>query len=167
MYDSSTLHNSTPIYNSTTMFNSSTKYKVQSTVLRQIARIGLDGARWAINRPSGNHRKLLDIVESHNFLSAWRTDAVQQGRPQPDVSFLLALVREMNRENRNPLDTWTLGHLDSQAPQSSCWMIKGQFSLEDTETETETETKTQANLDEIKFHPFVSTLIRARVIKSH
>ena len=70
----------------------------------------------------------------------------------------------MDRENRNPLDTWTLGHLDSQAPQSSCLMIKGQFSLEDTETETGTET--QGNLDEIKFHPFVSTLIRARV-KSH
>ena len=143
MYDSSTLHNSTPIYNSTTMFNSSTKYKVQSTVLRQIARNELDGARWAINRPSGNHRKLLDIVESHNFLSAWRTDAVQQGRPQPDVSFLLALVRWTERIGTHLI----LGHLDSQAPQYSCWMIKGQFSLEDTETETEADTETEANLD--------------------
>ena len=84
---------------------------------------------------------------------------MQQGRPQPDVSFLRALVRWTERIGTNLI----LGHLDSQAPQSSCWMIKGQFSLEDTEKEAET----QANLDEIKFHPFVSTLIRARVIKSH
>ena len=150
MYDSSTLYNSTPIYNSTTMFNSSTKYKVQSTVLRQIARIGLDGARWAINRPSGNHRKLLEIIGhcwKPQFPFSMKDWSRATGSTPAERFFSSCSGQRDEQRESEPtwyLDTWTLGQ--SGTP---IFLLKGQFNLEDTETETET----QANLNEIKCHP--------------
>ena len=102
-----------PMYNSTLKERLYCRWIVlrRPTVHRQIARNELDGARRAINRPSGNHRKLLEIIgicwkpQFPFIMRDWRraTGSTPAGR------FFSSCSGQMDRENRNQLDTWTLG----------------------------------------------------------
>ena len=133
MYNSSTISNSTPKYNSRTMFGSSTKYGSSANSAQRAgwSSVGNQSAEWKSSEIIGNYWTLLRAT-----ISFQHEGLMPCNRVDPSRTFLFFLLWS-ERIGTHLI----LGHLDSQAPQSSCWMIKGQFNLEDTDTET------QANLN--------------------